>query len=337
MKQILKIFVITFLFVIPITYAQNQSSGHPLGFLALRSQSPLQQVRFGMQHHVPWVSPGGTYKVYFEHNWKNVWMYKKQFYRIDAEIHELSVRTCIGVGHRLELSMELPFRYVSGGVLDNLIEGFHRTFGLGNQGRNEYPQNQFAFEINPEGTENGWEYAGKEQLGWHLGNIIVAGSYSLFSDRNRKTGVTVTTNVKLPTGTRNEFFGGQSVDVGLSVSWYKGMGQLYWYVSPGIVYYGDGEMIGVVLRQWHFSGLAAVEYHADNSRHSWILQLLMESGIAKEFSQFTNNTYELIFAYKRRLSPSLVFEVGFLENLFFYDNSPDIGLHLGIVKMFGGK
>ena len=100
-----------------------------------------------------------------------------------------------------------------------------------------------------------------------------------------------------------------------------------------MAYYTDKEMINIPLEQWHFSALLAVEYHPKTSRHSWISQLIIERGIAMEFSEFTSNTYELIFAYKRSLSDNMTLEIGILENLFFFDNSPDVGFHFGITKI----
>ena len=329
--------VITFLLFLILFTAGNISgqscTGGPMGFLAFRSQSPLQQLRFGMQYHPPWVAPTGTLKMYFEHLWKNMWLYKPDYYLIDAEIHEFAVRCCYGLGRNFEISAELPVRYVSGGILDRMIEGFHNGIGIDNAGRDEFPRNQFAFAINNGVGEGGWTYAGSEQTGWNIGNAVVAASYAFHDPESGGTSGVITANVKLPTGTRSEYFGGQSVDFGISLSTMSRTGNFYIYACPGMAYYTDKEMINIPLEQWHFSALLAVEYHPKTSRHSWISQLIIESGIAMEFSEFTSNTYELIFAYKRSLSDNMTLEIGILENLFFFDNSPDVGFHFGITKI----
>lgn len=314
-------------------FSQKPHDG-PMGFMAMSSQSPLQQLRFGLLHQPPWVTPDGAIAFYAEHNWRNVWLYSPGLYRIDAEIQELVLRACMGVDDNSSVSIELPLRYVSGGILDGAIEDFHKAFGIANDYRDLFPRNQFAFELNlGDGLEN-WSGAGTEQTGFALGNIVLGINRKLPYFKPLGIEAAISANLKLPTGTRTEYFGGQSVDVGAMVSMVKGFGPLYLYASPGVVYYSQQEEIGIVLRQWHFSGLFAAELHPANTNNSWIAQLLMESGIAKSFGGFTQDTYEFTLGYKRRLSKNTVLEIGFLENLFHFDNSPDIGLHAGITRFF---
>lgn len=321
--------------LIPSSAPAQLCDDTPFGFIALRSQSPLQQLRFGLQHHRPWVTPDNELGLYFEHTWKNMWLYDPDRYRIDAEVHALSLRGCYGLGAGVEVALEIPVRYVSGGILDGPIEEFHDLFGIGNAGRDEFPRNIFGFDINPTGEPDDWRRAGAEQIGWQLGNAVLAASWELPVDSLRQSRAVITANVKVPTGTRRVYFGTQSVDVGLSLCVGHTFGPLHLYVSPGAVYYGQREVIGVRLYQWHFSGLVAAEYHCPGSRHSWIVQTLVESGIAEDFAQFSDNTYELVLGYKCRLNEDTILEIGFLENLFFFNNSPDFGLHLGVVRRFG--
>jgi len=146
----LPVLMVVLLLLAPV--AGSQPVDQPfMGFVALRSQSPLQQLRFGMQHHVPWTLPPGDMALYLEHNWKNVWIYGEGEYQIDAEIHELAVRSYFGLGGGLEASIEIPVRYVSGGFLDIVIENFHDLLGIGNANREKAPRDQFSFEINPTG------------------------------------------------------------------------------------------------------------------------------------------------------------------------------------------
>ena len=328
----LPVLMVVLLLLAPV--ASSQPVDQPfMGFLALRSQSPLQQLRFGMQHHVPWTLPTGDMALYLEHNWKNVWMYGEGEYQIDAEIHELAVRSCFGLGGDLEASIEIPFRYVSGGFLDVVIENFHDLLGIGNANREKAPRDQFSFEINPTGQPDGWSRAGDEHRNWNFGNIILGFNYSLSRLVPDPLQVAATVNVKLPTGSRTEYSGGQSLDVGLSMCVGRAFGPVYAYLSPGVVYYDDNKMIGVDLRRWHYSIFLALEYHRPDSPRSLIVQALMERGIATSFSEFTENTYEIIFAYKRHIGRATVLEIGFLENLFFFDNSPDIGFHFGITRI----
>jgi hypothetical protein len=136
--------------------------------------------------------------------------------------------------------------------------------------------------------------------------------------------------VKSPTGSRTEYFGNQGVDFGLGATALISTGNFHWYLSPGVSYYSDREMIGVILRQWHLSGLLGLEYNTGRSDHAWTLQLLAESGIARDFYQFSTATYEVMFGYRRRLSANASLEIGLLENILAFDNSPDFGFHTAV-------
>jgi len=250
-------------------------------------------------------------------------------------VHGVSLRGCYGLGHGFGISLDVPARYVSGGILDGLIEGFHGTFGIENAERDRFPRDQFAFLINPSGRPDDWRSAGSDQIGWNLGNTVVAVTYALPVDTVRHSRATITANLKLPTGTRIHFFGGQSIDIGLSMCVGQSFGPVHLYLSPGVVYYGEREVIGVRLHQWHYSGLVAVEFHRRHSRHAFIIQTLTESGIAERFSEFSDATYELLLGYKYRVSDHATLQFGFLENLFFFNNSPDIAFHAGFVRRLG--
>jgi hypothetical protein len=99
------------------------------------------------------------------------------------------------------------------------------------------------------------------------------------------------------------------------------------------VLYGQRRMIGIELNRWHRSGLLALEYHPKKSRHSAVIQVLAESGVARTFSEFRNGTYEAVLGYKYLASPATLIEIGLLENMFFHDNSPDLGLHVGVIRL----
>jgi len=304
--------------------------GQPLGFIEARSQSPLQQLRFGPIHHLPWVLPDKSHTFSISHNWKNMWLDKSGAYHIDAEIQELIAQYRIGLGGGIEIGAELPVRYVSGGILDGLIEDFHKSFGIDNAGRDKYPRNSFAFAINNGAGVDGWSATGAEQEGWNLGNAILEVSADLGSITGDQFPAILTFEMKLPTGTRTEFFGSQKIDYSLSLSTAARTGSLHWYFGSAVTHYGDYEMIDIELRRWHFSNLIGMEYTTHGGTQAWIVQLLAETGVARDFYQFSDATYEMMFGHKRRLSDKVTLEVGILENVLAFDNSPDIGLHTAV-------
>ncbi len=305
------------------------NADHPFGFMETRSQSPLQQLRCGPLHHVPWVLPAKNNSLSIRHNWKNLWLYRDDICLIDAEVQEVVTRLRIGLGAGFEIAGELPVRFVSGGMLDGMIEDFHNSFGLSNAGRDQFPRNNFIFMIHRGGDEDSWYYAGADQTGWNLGNATFALSTDIGRIISIEPRLVMTVGVKIPTGTRR-FFGSQSLDLALSLSSGINFGSFHWYVSSAVSHYGDEEMIGISLRQWHLSTLVSLEYRRPDADHAWVAQILCESGVTEDNYPFSNATYEVMFGYKYRLWQSVVMEFSILENVLTFDNSPDFGLHTAL-------
>jgi len=69
---------------------------------------------------------------------------------------------------------------------------------------------------------------------------------------------------------------------------------------------------------------------SDRSAHAWTAQILAESGVARDFHQFSDATYEVMLGYRRHLSPGVSMDIGILENILAFDNSPDIGFHTAL-------
>ena len=90
------------------------------------------------------------------------------------------------------------------------------------------------------------------------------------------------------------------------------------------------DFLGIRLRRTQWSAMAAVEYRA-STRTSYLLQGLVTSPSAKDFGDFAKPTYEVTLGFKRVLSRDLLLEASVLENLFVFDNSPDVGFHVGLV------
>ncbi|MDW7680328.1 MAG: DUF3187 family protein, partial [bacterium] len=61
-------------------YSQGYPT-HGFGFIPLRSQSPIQQLRFSIQHHPPWTVSKGTWAFQLQHTWKNVWLHHAGLFR----------------------------------------------------------------------------------------------------------------------------------------------------------------------------------------------------------------------------------------------------------------
>ena len=61
-----------------------------------------------------------------------------------------------------------------------------------------------------------------------------------------------------------------------------------------------------------------------------IVQELSNSGVARDYYDFSLPTHELLIGAKQKLFDNLTLEYGVIENLFIFENSIDFGISFGI-------
>ena len=65
-----------------------------------------------------------------------------------------------------------------------------------------------------------------------------------------------------------------------------------------------------------------------------LLQYLRTEGLSPDFGPFAAESHEFTLGWKWEVVSKTVIEVGLIENLISFDNSPDFGIHVGLVRRF---
>ena len=60
------------------------------------------------------------------------------------------------------------------------------------------------------------------------------------------------------------------------------------------------------------------------------MQYNASSAVAKDYYQFSNSIHELHVGFKKLFADGTQLEVALTENLFVFNNSADVGVHVGI-------
>jgi len=121
---------------------------------------------------------------------------------LDGETLRTSLFVSRRLNERWSLSIEVPHYRLSGGVLDDVIDGWHSTFGLPDGGRNNRPEGLVEFEMSHNGDV--FYALGEGATGFgdvQLGVALSIGEFGV-------VGMTV----KLPTGDDSMFAGSGSTD-----------------------------------------------------------------------------------------------------------------------------
>lgn len=310
------------------------------GPLAMRSQSPFQSLRMTMAPRTPSTLTRGEWQARVVGTRANIWAVDKGHffpeqgeygrYFLDYEMSRLGLELGYGVGDAVELDLEYNQRWRGGGFLDALIQNFHHVFGFSQNGRDEVPRNQFHFDLNPGGGRPvvvlgpGDEGSFDRNLQLTLQHNVTCGSqrWPAFS-------YAVTARYAL----QSPDLEGRDLDVAASVAAARRFGNVYTYLTLGYAWFGSDSFRGIPLDHTQTSLLAAVEWRFE-PRMSMLLQYLWTEAAVSNFGPFSKPSNEVVIGWKGEVRPAGVLEIGLLENVITFDNSPDFGVHLGFTQRF---
>ena len=97
---------------------------------------------------------------------------------LDGESVRISITLRQAIGDRAEMGVELPLVGHHNGILDNFIEGWHKTWGLSNTERNQSPSNVLNYTY----VNNGVTVLSLQRPNNGLGDIRIFGAKQLHTD-----------------------------------------------------------------------------------------------------------------------------------------------------------
>ncbi|MEW5908944.1 MAG: DUF3187 family protein [Thermodesulfobacteriota bacterium] len=301
------------------------------GPLSLPSQSPFQSLRMGLIPTTPSTLSRNQWDLRVHANLANVWANEPKRYIIDYESLDAHLSLAYGLTGSMELELGYQDRSVLGGVLDGFISDFHEAFGIEQDGRDQAPNGEVRILIKDKN-----------------GNTLLS-----YEDRsgNYSRGVSMTFKHRLTCG--GKFFPAVSyalstrweiedagivdrdipVDFGASLSVAKRFSSVYAYLSGGYFWYGGKRIQKVDLKETQLSGVGALEWRYQEDQ-ALILQCMVSEGQAKNLGPFSDPSYELTLGWKYAMGLSTLLEIGLIENIIIWDNSPDFGVHVGVTHRF---
>ena len=246
-------------------------------------------------------------------------------YFVDGEQGRTELRCRVGVTDRFEAGIEIPFGSYRRGFLDGYIESYHRTFGMGNGGREFYEQDRTQIALVLDGSTY---YAGRSPGAYVLGDVALFGRISLA--RRPGGDLALSAGLKLPSGDPDHLAGSGSVDEGLALEGTERRGRHRLHFSAGWIRVGkwrlfprfDPAQVGSAQVTYEFVSRDAV---------SWIAQLQTQSTV---FRGRTDNALaepatEILLGLRWREAERWFFEAAFIENVFNQNTGVDVGVRFG--------
>lgn len=310
----------------PSPFSRMANVGY--GPLRLTSQAPFQGLRLSPPADPPSSLPRGRWEVRQHATWSRMWA-QADDYLLSYETLSTVQSVAYGVSDvlRLELGALETTRF--GGSLDGFVRGFHDLVGIDQGGRDTLPRGAYAFELSGEGgrvvvDENRRE-AAVESLFLSLHQVLTRGSESL-------PAVSYSLTVQASVSDSPDL-SGNPIETAASVSLAKEFGDFYGYLSFGLAWYGNERFHGIELRPFGATFQVALEWNFMKDA-SFVIQHLWSRGALDGYGVYSRPSNEIGLGLKIEMSAGAVFEIGITENLVYFDNSPDFGVHMGLSMLF---
>jgi hypothetical protein len=241
----------------PFQLAPAAANADPL---LTRNQNPLV-LPYGLPNPLPARLPAANFgRATLDLNWSNSAdedITGSHDFTIDAETQDLRLRLEYAFGADWAGLIELPWRHLSGGTLDGLIENWHDLFGLPNGARDQMPRDRLLIQYQQGDTLQ----LQVDDSASGIADVPVALGYQVkATDRNA---LAAWLTVDIPVGDSSGLLGSGATDVALSLA---GQTQLaeHWQVFGQVdaVWLGQGDILPQYQQSFAWAGLAGVSWNA---------------------------------------------------------------------------
>jgi hypothetical protein len=249
-------------------------------------------------------------------------------YMLDAEVFELRLHFERAFGERYAFRVELPWRKISGGSLDGLIDDWHGIFGLPEGSRDRLPEDQLLIEFR-EGATTLLRF---DESSSGIGDLSAAVGYQLQSSDRSALAAWLT--VKAPTGSADDLTGSGATDAAVTLS---GQSQLaeHWQLfgQSSIAWLGDGDVLPEQQESFAWTLMGGLTWNAWR-RLDLTVQIEANSRIYDGLhSDFDGDAVVLTFGGAWRTAGGWRFDVGVSEDV-QTGASPDVNFVLAAVREY---
>ncbi len=323
-------FICTFLLINSLGALTYAGESPPLGPIHITGQSPLQTLRLDVVPTQSTVLRKNQLQFSQFNSWTNRWN-RSESYLLDLEIIQNIFELSYGMGNDLEIGISVPVLSRFGGKLDGFITKFHNHLGLGQAGRDVFPEDNLLVRY----VNNAGETViilDEASKGTILGDISIFSRWQVYRGSSTVQSVIVSGLLRFPTATVRDFYGSGGTDIALSLSTVYRLSPLFVYTTIGYGHYGSRSLYDINLRSQQWTLFTALELPLSD-RFSLIVQEMVNSGATWDASEFAQPTFEFILGAKHRLFDNVLLEYGVMENMFFFNNSNDFGINFGITVL----
>ena len=322
---------------VPLIAEEGPGTEPRRGPVAIHDEHLLAQLRFTQTALSPDTLGRGRWSIATAFLWSNSFSWTQdeigetpfdRRFLIDGETRTLDLSLARGLTDAVDVGLRLPFRWRGGGVLDGLIETWHRIGGFPNNSRQRFARDALrVLGRTPDGRPAGW--AGEAGAG--LGRVELDARFSPWRGGGWRAGLVG--RMALPTG--GGAYSAAGLDAGLQAVAARALGTRFdFYLGAGAAFFGQRSLEGIEYARARTSGYLVVEWRP-GGRISLLAELSAASRLVTGLAAYDGAATYLRLGAKWDLSPRLALEGGFSENLLGQQVTTDFGVFLGLARRFG--
>ncbi|WP_299018290.1 DUF3187 family protein [uncultured Photobacterium sp.] len=304
--------------------AEGISRYDDYGPLKTYAQSPIQSNSLTPLMRNGFSYQPGTIEVYTTGTIASVWAHTND-YSADYYQNALSLGGLWQINNKWVVELDYTWRFTANNYLDNLTTGFHDTFGIGQNGRDEVEDHSFDISVPEYGVEI--HDFNRETLSSALSFYT---SYQLFEDDHHglSIGGSLYYNY-VPSGP----FETSNFEQALQLNYSYRHKKHSFYSMLGASYRRNDKVLsGISYNSVALAAGVGYQYRI-RDKHRLLLEYHIYEGATNAASDLSEPSNEILLGYRYHLKHSAI-EVSMIENVFNMDNSTDIAFSLGYRHRF---
>ncbi len=314
--------------------AQAQATDEARGPAEIRDEHLLAQPRLTLPPVSPATTPAGHWSFEVGVLWSNSFAWEQNVpgehpamrnFLIDGEAHTLDLTLRRGLRPDLDLSLRVPLRWRGGGVMDGLIDWWHRTLSLPDGGRPLFPTN--AFQVDGTRNDGGGRFSWDDQAGTGLGDLELASRWR-FAGQASGGSAALVARVSAPTGTGP--FAGNGPAGGLQLVGRRPLGRrVDVYAGLGGTVQPRGPVRGIAYEPARLHGFLAFEWRPWD-RFSLVAETNAASRLVANILDYPGIHWLLDVSGRLQLGRRTRLDLGFTENFKDQLSTVDFAVYAGI-------
>jgi hypothetical protein len=244
---------------------------------------------------------------------------------LDAETSRTSFALERALGGGWQIGVDIPYFRISGGVLDDVIDGWHSAFGMPDGGRNRRPQDELFVRLGAPGGD----LLRMERAERGLGDVQLAGGRTI---GRGEAPIFLRAVLKLPTGDEDILAGSGAADFAVTaqrsrrLALRKRSAAFFW--GLGVALLGDAKRVRYPQEARSYLGMVGASLKVF-PRMGVQLQLDAHTGLFDSpLKELGATAVQVSIGGFRDMGRGRTLEFGVNEDL-NVGTAPDVALHLG--------